>query len=133
MMRESLHLAINMEPDLRVLDTNVESKSPLQLALPNGHDLIFLEQEPDVVLMALGNPGEDDLDAIALLRQAFPKTRIIAFITDEVSRQAERALARGAQKVLSKSTSRAELLGAIRTITRDMLVINKNHLPKFVS
>ena len=114
-MRESLCTAINEEEDLQVAETNLQENSPIQLALPNGYDMLFLTREPDIILLALGNPGHDDLLALKLLKKRFPHAPVFAFITNEVPGQGKSALQYGADTVLSKSLSRDELIKALRS------------------
>ncbi len=123
LMRESLFIAINEEPDMQVLETRLNGSAPIQLALPNGYDLLFLEKQPDIVLIALGNPGDDDLRALEILKKRFPKAPILAFITEEVPGQDEIALAYGAQKVLTKTLARDKLIVALRSAKTESAVL----------
>jgi len=116
LMRESLCAAINEEADLRVAEPAVSMVSAFRLEVSNHHDVFFLAKKPDLVLLALGNPGREDLQALAHLCTELPGTPILALISDEVPGQAQAALQHGARGVISKSAARADLLQALRNI-----------------
>lgn len=70
--------------------------------------------QPNVVLIDLALSGSSGLDAIPLLRQLLPNTRIIVltFLDDETYRQA--ALQAGADDLVPKATLNTDLVPAIR-------------------
>jgi DNA-binding NarL/FixJ family response regulator len=116
MMRESLCAAINEEPDLHVAEPANSNTNTFQMEVSKRYDVFFLAQKPDLILLALGNPGLEDLQALADLCKALPGTPILALISDEVPGQAQAALNYGAYAVISKSAGRAELLHMLRSL-----------------
>ena len=116
MMRESLCTAIDAEADLKVVETAPDDANAFRLMLSSKYDVLFLTAKPDIILLSLGNPGVEDLYAMVDLRTKLLDTPILALVTDEVPGQEQVALRYGAQTVLSKSASREELLGALRSI-----------------
>jgi len=104
LMREALCAAIASEPSLTVAAQLVTSAEAVPVALA---------LHPDLILIALGNPGWDDLQTLSALRQALPGVPILALITGEVVNQAQAALDIGASLVLTKEAQRSELLQAL--------------------
>lgn len=111
LMREALCLAIE-EEGWQVAAQASDGAQALEL-LP--------ALQADLVLFALGNPGVQDMQTLAVLHQAWPSLPILALTANEVPGQELAALQNGAQAVLSKASSRNELLFEL-----DMLWQNKN-------
>lgn len=107
LMREALLAALMAETDWQVT------------ALPDRPKVIIpavCAAPPDLILLSLGNPGADDLRLLAVLRQILPTVRIVALITNEVPSQDEAAVIAGASHVISKATSREELMRTVRVL-----------------
>ena len=115
-MRESLCAAIDAEPDLNTLHTSALNANTFHLAVSSEHDILFLVDKPDIILLALGNPGQSDLLALSSLREKLLDTPILALTRDEVPGQEQAALQYGAHKVPKKTASRGELLHTLRSI-----------------
>ena len=107
LMRKALRAAIDEEADLSVAGEveQVEEALPIVSALA-----------PDVILVALDNPGPEAVASLEALRQTLPAARILALAGGEVTGQEKDALGAGAHAVLAKTTSRAGLVQAIRRI-----------------
>ena len=111
LMRAAIVSAIADEPDLTIA----------AIAADGGDTLQIVESlQPQIILFAIGNPGEEDLVAMRVLREHAPKAAILALTTHEVPGQDEAALAHGADVVLAKSAPRAELLHVLRTLKTTM-------------
>lgn len=117
-MRESLCTAINEEPDLCLVKV-ITDKEKFSLRITTQHDVYFLAHKPDIVLLALGNPGTADLKAIHYLHQELKDVPILALTRDEVPGQERAALEYGADAVVTKSISRYDLLRTLRSLGRD--------------
>ena len=76
----------------------------------------FRELRPDVTLMDLQLPDISGIDAIATIRQEFPKARIVVLTTYRGDIQALRALQAGASGYLLKTMIRKDLLDTIRAV-----------------
>ncbi len=74
--------------------------------------------KPDLILIALGNPGWDDLQTLHTLRQALPAVPILALTTNEVLNQEQAALDAGASSVVPKAVPREELIGKLQSLPR---------------
>ena len=92
------------------------SEGAFELTLSSQHDVLFLSEKPDIVLLALGNPGIEDLKLMDSLLRKWHGTPILALTRAEVPGQEQAALAHGAHAVLTKSVSREELLNGLRAI-----------------
>ena len=115
-MREALRTAIADEADLRIVEPSPGDENAFQLTISSQHDVLFLTHKPDVILFSLGNPGLEDLAALTSLRTTLADTPILALTRNEVPGQEGAALEHGAQAVLTKTASRNELLGTLRSI-----------------
>jgi DNA-binding NarL/FixJ family response regulator len=111
LMRAAIVNAIADELDLTIA----------AIAADGGDTLKIIESlQPEIILFAIGNPGEEDLEAMQDLREHSPKAAILALTTHEVPGQDQSALAHGADAVLAKTAPRAELLHALRTMKANM-------------
>ena len=117
MLREALCAAIEAEENLSVLAPFTETGGGITLSIPGQPDVIFLAHKPDIVLLAIGNPGLEDMRALQKLHHKWHGTPILALTSDEVPGQEQTALAHGAKAALSKSASRSELLKTLRSLT----------------
>ena len=69
MMRESLCAAIAAETDLQIMESSPVAPDALEIEISPRHDMLFLPKLPDIILLALGNPGIDELKALSTLRK----------------------------------------------------------------
>lgn len=107
LMREALCLAIETAEGLRVAAQACDGTQALEI-LPT--------LPADIILFSLGNPGWDDLQTIAALHRAWSWIPILALTANEVPEQEQAALARGAQAVLTKASTRDEMLCKLREL-----------------
>ena len=117
-MREALCHAISQEPDLIVAEPVVTGGEVSQMIIPMQSGLILLAYKPDIILMALGNPGWEDLAILSTLQKTLPGTPILALTSNEVGEQEQAALEAGAQVVLTKAAGRSEVISALRELYR---------------
>jgi DNA-binding NarL/FixJ family response regulator len=116
LMRESLCAAIEAEADLSVVQASAGADNAFAVLVSKKQAMLFLTQQPDLVLWALGNPGVEDLLALEKLSREWRSTPILALTRDEVPGQEEAALTHGARAALTKSASRCEILRTLRAI-----------------
>jgi two-component system, NarL family, nitrate/nitrite response regulator NarL len=112
MMREALRMAIADEPDLRVAEVVLDSSQTQAIGILD--EVFFLPQDLDIILLALGNPGLVEMEALKALRKSLPNTPILALTSNEVDGQEQAALEAGAQAVLTKAVARHELIQTLR-------------------
>jgi len=119
MMREALCAAIAEESDLKVGLQAANGTEALQM---------LTVTLPDIILLALGNPGLDELEALTLLRKSLPDRPILALTTNEIAGQEQAALEAGAYAVLTKAAPHSELISKLRELrtrgTRNYSEIN---------
>jgi DNA-binding NarL/FixJ family response regulator len=84
---------------------------------------IASKHNPGLILLAINTSSPCELNAITVLRKTLPTASIIALITGEFPGQDQTVLDHGADLVLSKSSSRSELLSAIKQL-KDLQVDN---------
>lgn len=110
LMRQALCAAIADEPDLSVGMKAANGAT----ALPMLRVIV-----PDMILLAVGNPGTAEMEALKILRKSLPNTPILALTSNEVVGQEQAALEAGSCAVLTKAVSRAELIKKLREIIND--------------
>ena len=129
MMREALCAAIAGECDLKVAEADINSSQIL--TIPITDELFFLPSNLDMILLALGNPGLNELEVLKVLRNALPKIQILALTSNEVPGQEQAALEAGAHAVLTKAASRGELIRTLRELKAQAIMnISEAHLDK---
>ena len=122
LMRAAICSAIADEPDLTIGGVAARGVDTFE---------IVQALHPEVILIAVGNPGLEDLAAIKALRAIAPATAILALTSAEVEGQEQAALEAGADAALAKTVQRADLLHSLRKLqelSSDARVRNR-HLP----
>lgn len=82
--------------------------------------------QPDVILMDMVMPEMGGPEAIALIKQANPRTRILVLTSFGESTQVAAAIQAGALGYLLKDSSPDDLLHAIRSVHRGSLVLTQD-------
>lgn len=106
-MRAAIVSAIADEPDLIIA-----------AIASNGLDTLPIVESlhPQIILYAIGNPGEEDLETMQELRERTPDAAFLALVTCEIPGQDEAALEHGADVVIAKTAPRTELLHVLQEI-----------------
>ena len=109
LLRSSLAMLIDREPDMDVVGEAGDGEQAVALALVH---------RPDVVLMDIRMPGTDGLEATSQLlsRPDTGDMRVIMLTTFELDDYVLRALRAGASGFLLKGVEPADLLDAIRVV-----------------
>jgi DNA-binding NarL/FixJ family response regulator len=81
-------------------------------------------KRPDVVLLDLTMPNMGGLEALAGIRRAHPKTRVIIFTVHSTREYVRRALASRVDGYLLKDTAPSEYVEAVRTVMRGEVFIS---------
>jgi DNA-binding NarL/FixJ family response regulator len=110
LMREAFCSAINDEADLTVSGQAANCME----AFSNWG--LSKQANPDIILFALGNPEQDELETITSVRKLLPETAILALTNNEIEGQKQAALNAGAHMALSKSEPRKALIEALRSL-----------------
>lgn len=108
-VRSGLVTSLELADDIRV----VAEADCGEEALPAYH-----KHRPVVVLMDLQLPGGGGVAATAALRQLDPQARVLIFSNFSRDDEIQAALHAGALGYVSKSSSREELLDALRTVAQ---------------
>ena len=84
----------------------------------DGHEAIerALEMRPDVILMDIGMPGLDGLEATRRIVKVSPGIRVLVLTVHETEDYFFRALEAGAQGFLVKDAASTELVAAVRAV-----------------
>jgi len=107
LMRAAIVNAIADEPDLTIGAVASDGRDTLQ---------IVESLHPEIILFALGNPGDDDLSAMRELHERSPNIALLALTASEAPGQGQAAMKCGASAAIVKTSSRAELLQTLRMI-----------------
>jgi two-component system, NarL family, response regulator LiaR len=102
--RDGLRVAINRDDELHVVGEARSGEEALEL-LPKHH--------ADVVVMDIGLPGIDGIEATKQVKERFPNVRVVMLTAHGLESEVFAALASGADAYCLKSTDPASLLLAI--------------------
>ncbi len=103
--RDGLRVAIGREPELEVVGEARSGEEALEA---------LKTIQADVVVMDIGLPGIDGIEACRRLKQSQPNTRVVMLTAHQLEAQVLAALASGAEAYCLKSTDPAGLILAIR-------------------
>lgn len=104
-MRDGLRAAIESAPDMTVVGEASDGLESVEG---------FRAHRPDVALLDLQMPRMDGLQAIAEIRREFPDARLVILTTYPGDARVKQALALGAMAYLLKTSTRDDILQAIR-------------------
>ncbi|MBT3192670.1 MAG: response regulator transcription factor [Verrucomicrobia bacterium] len=106
-LREGLRALVEMEPDMEVV-----------AGVANGRDAIKKTQElaPDVVVMDIGMPELNGIDATRQIKGQQPNVFILCLSVHREERLVAAMLKAGASGYLLKTSARTELVDALRTV-----------------
>lgn len=108
-VRSGLAASLELEDDLRVVGEADRGE-----AVAAAYERL----QPDLVLMDLQLPGMTGIEATAALLRTHPGARVLIFSTFARDEEVQSALRAGALGYLQKSSSRDDLLRAVRTVAQ---------------
>jgi two-component system invasion response regulator UvrY len=85
---------------------------------------LFMEHEPDVVVLDLTMPGVSGLDTIRRILARKPSAKILVFSMHEDASLAERAIQLGARGYVTKSSAPETLASAVADIVQGKLALS---------
>jgi two-component system invasion response regulator UvrY len=85
---------------------------------------LFVEHEPDVVVLDLSMPGVSGLDTIRRILARKPSAKILVFSMHEDASLAERAIQLGARGYVTKSSAPETLASAVADIVQGKLALS---------
>lgn len=101
----------------------------------NGTDALRLVKElkPNIALMDIGMPGNENLDATRQLIGDFPETRVIILTMHEDGALLQETIRAGASGYIIKRAVEAELIDAIYAVNRGIIYIHPSLMPLLVA
>lgn len=117
LMRDGIRAALEREPDLVVVAEAAASASAVEE---------FSRHNPDLTVMDLRLPDVSGIQTIERLLKIDPRARVLVLSTSDGDHEIRSAMEAGAYGYLLKTSPRAELLIAIRTIHRGERYVSKS-------
>ena len=116
-------LVIEKHPVLRAAIVNAIADEPdltICAVAANGQDTMQIVEalRPEIILLTIGNPVEEDLETMRELHKRSPKAFLLALTSSEEVDQS--ALEHGAHVTLAKTAPRAELLQTLRVMKANL-------------
>jgi len=109
MIRAGFRSLLAANPRFEVVGESGDPRSAIE---------VVREARPDVVLLDISMPGLSGIDAIPLLRDAWPKVRLVMLTHHEGDSFVDQALKAGADGYLSKDSDPGELRIALEAVVR---------------
>lgn len=114
-LRAGLRALLSAEPGFEVVGEAASGEEALRVAV---------ERRPDIVLLDVSMPGVDGLEAMKLLKEKLPRTRVLILTVHEDETLLRGAIRAGASGYIVKRAVESELINAIRSIQRDELYVH---------
>jgi DNA-binding NarL/FixJ family response regulator len=110
MMRDGLRAVLEKESDLHVSGEAADGRTALEMCST---------LHPDVVVMDIGMPGLNGIEATRQVTTHHPRTRVVALSMNADRRYVHAMFEAGAWAYLVKSSASEELIRAIRAVAHD--------------
>jgi DNA-binding NarL/FixJ family response regulator len=114
-VREGVHQLLAQQPDIEVVGEAADGAQALAMAR---------RLKPDLVLMDIGMPGMNGLEATRALKAERPQTNVLVLTMQEGEEYFFHLLEAGASGYVLKGASSAELLSAIRAVQQGGVYLN---------
>ena len=123
MVREGIHMMLNLETDFDVVGEAQDGRRALELAI---------ELKPDVVLMDIAMPGLNGLEATRQLLKARPRAKIIILTAHCDDAYVKNAADSGAMGFLLKQDSAHDVCRAIREVHQGRIFYSTSISERFI-
>jgi DNA-binding NarL/FixJ family response regulator len=114
-VRQGLQVLLSQESDLQVVAEAGDGLQAVRLAK---------EHLPDVVVMDARLPGLSGVDATRAIRQACPRTEVLVMTMHDSSHLVMSMLKAGARGYMLKESPAADIINAIRSVSRGQSVLH---------
>jgi len=114
-LREGIRSLLENESDMEVVGEAEDGHLAVSMAC---------ELEPDVILMDIGMPRLNGLEATRQIRKKLPNTQILVLSMHDNEEYIRQVLANGAMGYILKDAAYNELLSAIRSVYRGEAVLS---------
>ena len=115
MVREGLRMALEIEQDFEVVGEAGEGSEAVRLAK---------ELNPDVVLMDVGMPGMNGIDACQEIRNFQSKIKVLMLTASDDAESVSASLVAGAQGYFLKIGGSEELVKAVRSVGNGQSILD---------
>jgi two-component system NarL family response regulator len=115
LMRHGLRSLLEKEPDVTLIDEAADGREAVEIAR---------RTRPSVVLMDIGMPGLNGVDATREILAENPKARVIGLSMSSDRRNVLAMFAAGAVGYLPKDVPSSELILAIRTVRQNQTYVS---------
>lgn len=115
MVREGLRMALEIEQDFEVVGEAGEGSEAVRLAK---------EWNPDVVLMDVGMPGMNGIDACQEIRNFQSKIKVLMLTASDDAESVSASLVAGAQGYFLKIGGSEELVKAVRSVGNGQSILD---------
>ena len=109
LMRYGVSRLLEGAPDFVVVAEATDAAEALKLTV---------EHRPDLVLLEIGMPGMSSFEAVRLIKEHCPDTRVVYLTTHEDKEYVQQAMRSGASGYLLKEISTFTLLRALREVSQ---------------
>jgi len=114
-LRDGIRALFQDEPDMLVVGEAEDGHTALRL---------ITELKPDVVVLDIGMPLLNGLDATRQIKRDHPRTRVLILTMHENEEYVRQVLASGAMGYILKDAAARELIDAIRAVYRGEAVLS---------
>jgi DNA-binding NarL/FixJ family response regulator len=115
LVREGLATLIRATPDLAVAGEASSAEEACQK---------LSEDQPDLAMIDLSLPGMGGIDLIKLVRERYPRVRVLVLSMHEENIYAERVLRAGAHGYIMKQAPGSKIIEAVRIVLRGEVYVS---------
>jgi|AutmiccommuBRH23_1029490.scaffolds.fasta_scaffold00054_126 two-component system response regulator NreC len=123
-MRAGLKSLMNADAGLEVVGEATNSEEAMRLTQ---------ELQPDIVLMDIGMPGNENLEATGKIAALDPMIRVLILTMHEDKAMLQECLRLGASGYIIKRAAESELIDAIYAVQRGMIYVHPSMIQSLVA